>query len=310
MDQRVRAHIALFTVNLIYGVNYVVAKGLMPVVIGASGFILLRVAGAGLLFWALRAWRPERVAWKDMPRMLLCALTGVALNQLMFFHGLMRTSPINASIIMVATPVLVLLLSALLIGERLTWIKVFGVVLGAGGALGMVLHGAAGAAQPGHAWGDLFILINALSFGLYLVLVKPLMARYTAITVMAWSFLFGLVMVLPFGWNEMMAVQWHALGTTVWASLLFVVVVVTFVAYLLNTWALRFVNASVVGVYIYLQPVLAAVFSWLFMYVGPERIGIPGHYDTSVSWVQLVCAAMIFMGVYLVGRGPAIRAPG
>ena len=302
MHLRARAHLALFTVNLLYGVNYVVAKGLMPDVIGASGFILLRVLGAGALFWVLRAIYPEPIAPRDLPRLLLCAVTGVAVNQLMFFHGLMRTSPINASIIMVATPVLVLLLSAMLIGERLTTSKVLGVSLGAGGAIGMVLHGANGQAASAHGWGDLFILVNAIAYGLYLVLVKPLMARYSAVTVMAWGFLFGLFMVLPFGWNELWSVRWGSLSAPIWASLGFVVVMVTFVAYLLNTWALRHMNASVVGVYIYLQPVLAALFSWWFMWLGPERIGLPGRYDTTIGPIQMLCAAAIFTGVYLVGR--------
>ena len=119
MGPRPLALIALFIVNLLYGINYVVAKGLMPGVIGPSGFILLRVLGAVVLFWGAWAARPERVAWSDAVRLVLCAVSGVALNQLMFFHGLMRTSALHASIIMVATPILVLTMSAVLLGERL-----------------------------------------------------------------------------------------------------------------------------------------------------------------------------------------------
>ena len=127
----------------------------MPEVIGPSGFILLRVLGAGLLFWALYAFRPERVSAPDLARAFLCAITGVALNQLMFFHGLMRTSPLNASIIMVATPILVLVLAGVLLRERITWPKAVGVALGAGGALALILAkpsgGAAGATAAGSA---------------------------------------------------------------------------------------------------------------------------------------------------------------
>ncbi len=201
MHRRSLAHLALFAVNAIYGINYVVAKGLMPEVIGASGFILLRVIGAALLFWLLRALRPERVDWSDAGRLFLCAVFGVALNQLMFFHGLMRTSPINASIIMVATPILVLVLSGVLIGERITRTKLLGVLLGASGALLLIGLKPKGGATGATMLGDAFILINAISYGLYLVLVKPLMRKYTAVTVMAWC-LIGLVMVLPFGLGE------------------------------------------------------------------------------------------------------------
>lgn len=307
MDRRAQAHIALFTVNAIYGLNYVVAKGLMPQVIGASGFILLRVLGAAALFWGLRALRPERMAWSDAGRLLLCAVFGVALNQLMFFHGLMRTSPINASIIMVATPILVLVLSGVLIGERITRMKVLGVLLGAAGALALILLKPKGGASGATILGDAFILINATSYGLYLVLVKPLMRKYTAVTVMSWCFLIGLVLVAPFGLSELLAVEWRAQSSTVIAAMAFVVVMVTFVAYLLNTWALGVVSPSVVGTYVYMQPVLAAAVTWLFMRIGPERLGLPGHYDPAIGWQQGLCAALIFTGVHLVSRADRVR---
>lgn len=302
MDRRARAHAALFTVNFIYGVNYVVAKGLMPAVVGPGGFIVLRVLGAGALFWLMRAFLPERVSPADLGRLFLCAVFGVALNQLMFFHGLMRTTPINSSIIMVATPILVLVLSGILLRERITWTKTLGVVLGAAGALTLIALKPKGASAGPTMLGDLFILINATSYGIYLVIVKPLMRKYTAVTVMSWCFLLGTFLVLPFGWREALEVDWPALTLPTWSALGFVVVVVTFVAYLLNTWALRHVSASVVGTYIYMQPVLAAVFSWLFMRIGPERLGIPGSYDATLGWPQLLCAAAIFLGVHLVGR--------
>jgi drug/metabolite transporter (DMT)-like permease len=302
MHRTTRAHLALFAVNFIYGVNYVVAKGLMPNVIGPSGFIVLRVVGAAALFWLLRAFRPERVHRSDMLRLALCAVFGVALNQLMFFHGLMRTTPLNASIIMVATPILVLVLAAVLIGERVTPRKVLGVALGAAGALALIFLKPSGTQAGASTLGDLFILVNATSYGLYLVMVKPLMQKYTAVTVMSWSFLLGLLLVLPFGWSEVVEVQWSALTVPVWSALAFVVFMVTFVAYLMNTWALAVVSPSVVGTYIYMQPVLAAVFTWLFVLVGADRLGIPGQYDAALGWPQVLCAASIFMGVHLVSR--------
>ena len=307
MDRIARAHLALFAVNFIYGVNYVVAKGLMPQVIGPSGFILLRVLGALALFWMTWSFMQERIDWSDLGRLALCAVFGVAVNQLMFFHGLMRTTPINASIIMVATPILVLVLAAVLIGERITPRKVLGVALGAGGALTLIFLKPSSAGQSGSTLGDLFILINASSYGLYLVMVKPLMRKYRAVTVMAWSFLIGSILVLPFGWNELAAVQWSVLTPAVWTALLFVVVMVTFVAYLLNTWALGVVSPSVVGTYIYMQPLLAALFTWVFVQVGADRLGIPGRYDATLGWPQLLCAAAIFSGVHLVSRADRER---
>jgi drug/metabolite transporter (DMT)-like permease len=289
MSQRTLALLALFVVNLLYGINYVVAKGLMPDVIGASAFILLRVLGAVVLFWGARLFWPERVEWSDALRLALCAVFGVALNQLMFFHGLMRTSPVHASIIMVATPILVLVISGVLIGERIGRGKMLGVALGAAGAVLLILRGTADD-RAASTLGDVFILINACSFGIYLVMVKPLMAKYSAITVMSWTFLIGAVLVLPFGIVGFGEVHWAALGAQQIGAMAFVVVGVTFIAYLLNTWALRHVNPSVVGTFIYLQPVLATAIS---------ALGADGLPHGVVPWIS---AAMIFAGVHLVSR--------
>ncbi len=289
MNDRSLAHLALFAVNLIYGANYVIAKGLMPGIIGPSGFILLRVVGATVLFWAIRVFRPERVRMSDVLRLVLCAVSGVALNQLMFFHGLMRTSPVHASLIMVATPILVLVVSGILIGERIVAGKIIGVIAGAIGAIVLI----ALRDPSDHAsslLGDVFILINASAFGVYLVLVKPLMARYSAVTVMSWTFLTGTLLVLPFGIGELTAVKWHALSAGEMAALAFVVVMVTFVAYLLNTWALGVVHPSVVGSFIYLQPVFATAIAFF------------GNDSPHIGVAQIISAALIFLGVHLVTR--------
>lgn len=302
MSPRTKALIALFIVNLIYGVNYVVAKGLMPEVIGPSGFILLRVIGATALFWILRFFLRERVEWSDATRLVLCAVFGVALNQLMFFHGLMRTTPVHASLIMVATPVLVLAMSGIYIGERITREKLLGVALGAGGALTLVFVRPTEDSGAATLLGDLFILVNASSFAIYLVLVKPLMGKYSATTVMSWTFLLGTMMVLPFGLSELSAVQWSAFSAGIWGSVAFVVVMVTFVAYLLNTWALRHVNPGVVGTFIYLQPLLATFFTWAQLRSGIELPGKQPTPDATGGVMQWVCGAAIFLGVHLVTR--------
>ena len=301
MQPRPLALAALFVVNLIYGVNYVVAKGLMPQVIGPGGFILLRAVGAVLLFWLVRVFRPERVAASDIIRLVLCAVFGVALNQLMFFQGLMRTTPIHASVIMLATPILVLVMSGVLLGERITLRKLNGIALGTAGALGLIFLRApeSGASS---ALGDLFILINAASFAIYLVMVKPLMMKYTAITIMSWSFLIGALLVLPFGASELAAVRWSALTGAQVGAMAFVVVMVTFIAYLLNTWALRHVEASVVGTFIYLQPILAMVISVLYARYGQMLFGRSVDYVEGIGWWQWMCTGMIFIGVHLVTR--------
>lgn len=293
--QRFWPHIALLTVNCIYGANYVIAKGLMPEVIGPSGFILLRVIGAVLLFWALFAMKWERVETKDMLRIAACALFGVAINQLLFFNGLNATSPINSSIIMTINPILVLIMAALLLGERITRRKGIGVAIGFLGAITLIGLSAREGMGGASVKGDLMIFINALSYGIYLVMVKPLMAKYRPLTVIAWVFLFGLFYVLPFGWGQFAAVDWSGLdGTQIW-SMAYVVVAVTVMAYGLNLFALSKVSPSVVSSYIYLQPVLATGFGFLFFYLGTYGM------DRPVFTLPMMAAtAMIFLGVWLV----------
>ena len=219
-----KAHLALWGVGLIYAYNYLVAKGLMPEKIGPSGFIALRVAGATPLFWLLYALRWERVARADLARLWLCGLTGVTINQLLFFNGLAATSPVHASIIMTINPVLVLLISAALLGTAITLRKVTGIALGAAGAITLLLNSGGGGLESYASWqGDLMVLLNAASYGVYLVAVKPLMAKYRPLTVISWVFLFGGLMAFPVGASQAAAIEWSTFSTKDWLSAGFVV---------------------------------------------------------------------------------------
>src|SRR5690606_10033918 len=214
MSGLLRAHLALLFVNLIYGVNYMVAKVLMTNLIPQSGFILLRVAGATILFFLLMlVTKFQRIDRKDIGRLLLCSFFGVAANQLMFFNGLNLTSPINASIIMTANPVLVLVLASIFLGDKISGIRVLGIAFGAIGAVWLIFTSADGSAVSGDWRGDVMILINAASYAVFLVMVKPLMQKYNAVTVSSWLFLAGIFFVLPFGWSEFREIRWSDFET-------------------------------------------------------------------------------------------------
>ncbi|MBI1182666.1 EamA family transporter [bacterium] len=289
--KKVKVHAALLAVGIIYGANYSIAKSLMPQFIGPNGFILLRIAGALLLFLIIQQfWVREKIAsFKDYGYLALCAFFGVAVNMLCFFNGLSLTSPINASVIMTVNPILVLVFSALLLREKVQWIKITGILLGMAGAV-LQIFDPFGVSKEvaGINWqGDLLVFINAGSYAVYLVMVKPLMKKYHAFTVVMWTFTFGLLMVLPFGWREVSAAAWSELNLQVLWRLSFVIFGTTFLAYLLNAWALRYVNSSVVGAYIYVQPLLASLFAVLL-----------AGYQANVF--MLVYALLIFGGVYLV----------
>ena len=299
MNRTLAAHLALLGVNLIYGANYIIAKGVMPDYIGPLGFVFVRGVGALVLFWSLHRFiSSERVERNDMVRMALCGLFGVACNQLLFFSGLNLTSPINAAIIMTSTPILVLLASSLLLREAITRFKVGGIALGLTGAL-LIIFFKQGSASFGSATllGDVFILVNAISYSVYLVIVKPLMRKYEPLTVIKWVFLFGFVVVGPVGVGEFTEVPFAELPQHVWGAIAFVVLGTTFLAYLLNIFALKHVSPTLVSTYIYLQPLLAAFFAIL---AGQDQLDL----------VKVAAAALIFAGVFLVSRPAPAKASG
>jgi drug/metabolite transporter (DMT)-like permease len=291
------AHIALLLVNMLYGANYLVAKGLMPSVIGPSGFIVLRVLGALSLFLIWKSFVKEKVAKADLLRLAGCGLFGVAMNQLLFFNGLSITSPINASIIMTSNPILVLVIASILLKERITKLKLSGVILGATGAIVLITASDRGIGSGSSILGDTMCLINAISYGVYLVMVKPLMAKYSPITVITYVFMFGMLVVLPIGMPQFLAISWNTITQSQWIGIGYVVIATTFLVYLLNIFALKHVSASVASSYIYLQPVMAVLFGYLFHYI---FTGFPN--PGTITPLKIVCALAIFTGVYLVSK--------
>jgi len=269
-NRNVSAHLALFVVALIYAANYTIAKVVMDTgILAPSAFIVLRLLGGVAVIWCLMlCTSSESVAKKDHFRLIGCGLTGCALNQLFFFEGLHRTSPIYASLIMTTTPIIVLILGALVYRYPIKWHKWLGVFLGFSGAIFFILKGQNSIADfsryPEMFKGNLFILINATSYAIYLILVKSLMIKYEAITVIRWVFLYGLFFVLPIGGPQVLTTAFTSLTVQHWMSIGFVIVFVTILAYGLNAYAMRTVKPSVVGTYIYLQPLLASLIAIVF----------------------------------------------
>ncbi len=288
MPSKFKIHSALLIVGLIYGANYSIAKVVMPLYIGPFGIIFIRVIIGTALYWGIAFLAgPEKIKYRrDYLQFAVLAIFGVAINQLMFFKGLSMTTPISASVIMTSSPITVLIVSYFLLKEKITINKIIGIALGAAGAV--LLIGIDGFKLDNDTFlGNLFILINAVSFSIYLVMVKPMMYRYKAITVIKWVFFFGMIMVLPFGLEEFLLVDWSSLPNKAWLSLGYIIIGTTFIAYLLNTWALRFVNPSLVGYYIYLQPVFSTLVAVSFR-------------GDKLTITEALYSMLIFIGVYLV----------
>jgi len=279
-------------VSIIYGITFTIAKDVMPKYIDAYGFILLRASGSMLLFWLVWLFMPkEKIALNDFPRIVAAAFFGVAFNMLTFFKGLSLTSPISAAVIMVSTPMIVLVLSAIIMKERMKKRMIFGIVLGLIGTASLILYGKSIGDTSQSGLGNFLVLVNAISYGFYLIIVKKLMNKYNAFTFVKWIYLFGFIMVLPFGWSQFTAVDWTIVPTDIYWKIGFVVVISTFLTYLLNLLSMKELKPTTVAVFIYLQPLFATVFA---ISLGKDTL----------SLVKIGSALLIFTGVYLVTQKP------
>ncbi len=295
MSKRNWALVAATFVSIIYGITFTVAKDVMPKYVAPFGFIAMRVGGSVVLFWMVdflmglfrKAHNDKKIALNDFPRIIAAALFGVAINMLAFFKGLSYTSPIMAAVLMVTTPIIVLILSSILMKERMKKRKILGIVLGLVGTVTIILYGKSMINAPNASLGNLLVFINAISYGLYLIIVKKLMDKYNAFTFVKWIYTFGFLMVLPFGWNEFHTIDWSSIPDPILWKIGFVILFSTFFTYLLNLLSMRELKPTTVAVFIYLQPLFATVIAVSY-----------GKDDLSL--VKLLSAVLIFAGVYLV----------
>lgn len=290
MNDALKAHLALFAAQVIYALNYSIAKDLMPKYIEPIALVFCRIVGACILFWLLSLFaKKEKVEKRDMKKMLLLAVFGVAVNQAFFISGLNLTSPINSAIIMISNPIAVILFTLLVLKERITIYKISGLSLGVIGAVTLLLFKGNFSFGSDTIIGDVFTVINSLSWAVFVVMAKPIMQKYQTVTVMKWIFLFGAIYIAPIGIPDLIKTEWNQFIPEALGMLTFVIVATTFLAYLLNTYALKALSPSVVSTYIYLQPFLATLFA--------VSLG-----NDSLSPIKILSAVCIITGVYLVSK--------
>ena len=292
MSKRSLGFLAAFGATLIYGLNHTVAKNVMPVYIGPYAFILVRVIGASILFWTVSLFvKTEKIDKKDWPRIILCSFLGMVINMLAFFKGLELSTPVNSSVMITLSPIIVFIFSAILLKEKIEGIKAFGIASGFVGALILVLYTSkTGVNAPNIPMGNLLFIVNSFAYGLYLVLVKPLISKYNIITLLKWLFLFGVIMNFPVTISQFLEIEWTSLPIKeAIIPIIFVVVGTTFFTYLFNAYALTKLTASSVSSFIYLQPIVGIVFA------------ISTKSD-SLSLISVIGMVLIFIGIYFVTR--------
>jgi drug/metabolite transporter (DMT)-like permease len=289
MGENWKAHLFLLFTALIAGFNYSISKIVMPEFIQPSAIIVLRGMAACLVFGIVHLFIGEKIDYKkDFIKILGCAFFGIAANQLLFYEGLNLTAPINASLLQCCVPVFVLIFAVFVKEEKLTIKKIIGISLGAAGAV-LLLMSSSAKASGGHILGDTLVILNALSYGIFLVILKPLMAKYQGLTIVAWIFFLGTFFTLPFGYKDVMVIQWSTWPLYAFLSLAFILIFATIIAYYFNVSVLKQVNPSVAGIYIYLQPVLTTLIA---VALGKDIL----------TWEKAGFSVLIFAGVFMVSR--------
>ena len=291
MSKRTLAIRAAIGATTIYGLNHTIAKGVMPNYVGAFGFVLLRVLGASALFWLISLWGPkEKIEKKDYLRIFVCAIFGMGVNMLVFFKGLSLSTPINSAVLITTTPIIVLILSSVLIKEKIVGRKVFGIFIGLLGALGLILFSnELRQDAPNIPLGNFLILLNSFFYGTYLILAKILISKYHPFTFMKWLFSLGILICLPFGYQEFLEIEWSLLPFEIIWRIAFVVIGTTFFTYLFNVFALTQLKASTLSAFVYLQPLIGILYA---LATGKDTL----------TTIKIVAASLVFIGVYLSSR--------
>jgi drug/metabolite transporter (DMT)-like permease len=290
MPRTVKAHFSLLITTLIFGFHYGIAKGIMPVPLLPMQLLFIRLFAGVIIFWIFsQFFVKEKVERKDLLIFALAGLVGFSLNQSFFYEGLNLTTPVDASIIHILNPVFVLVFAGIFIHEKITWMKVTGIVLGAFGALILILYGKSFNTGTDTFTGNILVFLNMLFYALYLILIKPVVAKYHTATIMKWVSLFGLIFIIPFSIRGITTFPIQEISLNAWLAVAYITVLNTFVAYLLINYSLKELSTSMVSFYSYLQPVIASLMA---VSVGDERITFP----------KIIAAGFIFGGVFLVNR--------
>lgn len=251
--------------------------------------ILMRVLTGSIVFTGIYfLFIREKIDWRDIPLFIGCGLTGIAINMSFFFIGLNYTTPIHASLVMTATPVLVMLLSFFILKEHISKINALGIILALAGAILLIYKPGMGFSSTSSK-GDFFIFLNGTSYAIYLVIVKNLIKKYSPFTILMMVFSIGSLFVFPFGINAIMLVEWVQLSNAGYYAIIYVLVATTCMAYLFNAFALNHLKSSTVGSYIYLQPILATFIAVLWK-------------KDFLTLKILLCSILIFIGLYLVSK--------
>jgi drug/metabolite transporter (DMT)-like permease len=282
------AHISLLAANIIYGMNYSIAKSVMPGSIKPLALVSLRTVSTAILFWITSLFMPkETVSRKELLYLFGCSFFGMVINQVLFLIGLNYTSPVNSSIIISTNPIFAFVFAALILKENITLLKGIGLGIGLSGVLMLIMQNGTPNINSNTFIGDIFTLVNTISWAFYTVVIKKMVEKYHPVTVMKWTFLFAMLTTVPLGYSQWSTMDWSAISVKGWLGIGFVLLFATYVGYLLISFGLRRLSPTIVSTYTYINPIIAA---YLASIMGQDHITL----------VMVISALLIFTGVFVV----------
>ena len=291
-------HAACFLAYAIFGFNIVICKDLT----GSHTFsplalFSIRSVCAGALFWLISLFLPkEKVDRRDYPKMFLASFLGYFCCQLSFLMAIPQVTPMTSSIVSSLSPIYTMFIAAVAIKEPVSFKKVAGVLVSFGGMLLLIFGGMnASGVQENSIRGILLLIVNGLSFALYLGIFKPLISKYSVCTFMKWIFLFSTLMSVPFTCGELVRLDWGGIPSPILLELGFLVFFATFVSYYLIPYGQKRLRPTLVSMYAYVQPIIATAIS---ICIGMDVL----------TWQKIVSALLVFAGVIIVSRSPSRTA--
>ena len=288
--QSVVGHLACLLAYAIFGFNIIVCKDLTAgSLISPLAIFTLRSVGAGALFWIISLFTPkEKVEKKDYVRIFVASMLGFFVCQVTFLVGIPHITPMDCSVLSAISPIYTMIIAAIVLKEPITWQKAGGVIMSFAGIIYLIVsRSSAGGTAETSLFGILMIILNSLSFSLYLGIFKPLIGKYSVVTFMKWIFLFAFVVSAPFSAAEIVSLDLNVIPAIQLAELAYLIFCATFITYFLIPLGQKRIRPTLVSMYSYVQPIIAIVIS---ITAGMEVL----------TWTKVLAATMVFGGVVVV----------
>ena len=290
-NSKIQAHGAILLANTIFGLGVPVTKLLLEDWVSPMTYMATRSLGAAVIFWLIAAFiKPEKVERRDLMVIMLGGLMGFVVSQTLTAESLNYTSPVYFSLIATLTPVAVMLMAALFIGERITGMKFLGVLLGIAGAVLMVVMGQTSGSGSNDLLGITLAILSVLTWAIYMIITRKVAQKYSPVTQMKYVFLISAIVTVPLAWPELSEQRLYSAATFGWDGALemaFIVLMATVLGYFLIPYAMKYLSATTVSIYTNLQPMVA---SFVAIAIGQDRL----------TWDKPVAAILVLLSAYIV----------